>query len=177
MNGLRSSVAGVERQSLRYGTTFQIVGRISHSPQYRFTSSSSTSTGAGPSRPKSRKVYYLLAIPLAFLPFTLFGKSRKPLDPYTYSDHHTVQSNTRLTARHAHLAIPLSPTDAAQFRPPGDKGVEGTDKADEVVVIQHLMVKNPDIQIERPYTPINDVGKDGEIELVVKRVKGGEVGR
>lgn len=40
-----------------------------------------------------------------------------------------------------------------------------------------MMVKNPDIQIERPYTPINDVGKDGEVQMVIKRVKGGEVGR
>jgi cytochrome-b5 reductase len=31
--------------------------------------------------------------------------------------------------------------------------------------------------IERPYTPINDVAADGEMAMVVKRVKGGEVGR
>jgi hypothetical protein len=39
------------------------------------------------------------------------------------------------------------------------------------------MVKNPDLMIERPYTPINDVRADGEVRIVVKRVKGGEVGR
>lgn len=129
---------------------------------------SSSSPGAGPSRP-SRKRYYLLAIPLAFLPFTLFGTSRKPLDPYAYSDHE-IRSSTRLTPQHAQVAIPLSPSDADKFRPP-EKG-EG-----DLVVIQHVMVKNPDLQIERPYTPINDVGEDGDIQLVVKRVKGGEVGR
>ena len=40
-----------------------------------------------------------------------------------------------------------------------------------------MMIKSPDIQIERPYTPVNDVLADGEIRVVVKRVKGGEVGR
>lgn len=39
------------------------------------------------------------------------------------------------------------------------------------------MIKNPDLQIERPYTPVNDVARDGELDLVVKRVQGGEVGR
>lgn len=45
------------------------------------------------------------------------------------------------------------------------------------VTIQHVMIKSPDLQIERPYTPVNDVRKDGEVKVVVKRVKGGEVGR
>ncbi|UOH79193.1 hypothetical protein LQV05_000183 [Cryptococcus neoformans] len=47
------------------------------------------------------------------------------------------------------------------------------------IVIQHVMVKSPDIQIERPYTLINDPTiTDGEREMrmVVKRVRGGEVG-
>ncbi|WVQ83198.1 hypothetical protein IAT38_005337 [Cryptococcus sp. DSM 104549] len=39
------------------------------------------------------------------------------------------------------------------------------------------MVKSPDIQIERPYTPVNDAVQDGEARMVVKRVRGGEVGR
>lgn len=43
--------------------------------------------------------------------------------------------------------------------------------------IHHICVKSPDLQIERPYTPINDVQKDGVMKIVVKRVKGGEVGR
>jgi cytochrome-b5 reductase len=45
------------------------------------------------------------------------------------------------------------------------------------VTIHHVMIKSPDLQIERPYTPINDVVADGELKLVVKAVKGGEVGR
>lgn len=48
------------------------------------------------------------------------------------------------------------------------------------VVIQHVMVKSPDIQIERPYTLINDpnaANGEREMRMVVKRVRGGEVGR
>jgi cytochrome-b5 reductase len=44
-------------------------------------------------------------------------------------------------------------------------------------VIEHIMIKNPDLQIERPYTPVNDVSKDGEVDVIVKRVRGGEVGK
>jgi hypothetical protein len=46
-----------------------------------------------------------------------------------------------------------------------------------MVDVWHVYVKSPDLQIERPYTPINDVEKDGFARLLVKRVKGGEVGR
>lgn len=148
----------------------QPVGRPWMPTRYSSSSTGSSSPGAGPSRPSRRRLY-LLAIPLALLPFTLFGSSRKPLDPYTYSDHE-VRSSTRLTPQHAQLAIPLLPTDAAKWRRP-----EPQSDKDEVISIRHVMVKNPDLQIERPYTPVNDVGKDGDIKLVVKRVKGGEVGR
>lgn len=112
------------------------------------------------------KRYYLLAIPLAFLPFSFFGPSTKPLDPYTYTNQ-KVESTSKLTPQHARIRIPLSPEDAALF----DKGENGA------LVLEHVMIKNPDLQIERPYTPINDVGKDGEVDVVVKRVQGGEVGK
>lgn len=119
------------------------------------------------SAPQSRfKSYYLLAIPLALLPFTLFGDTSKPLDPYTYSTH-KVGSTSKLTTQHARIRIPLSASDSALFH----KG------QDESIVIEHVMIKNPDLQIERPYTPINDVGRDGEVDVVVKRVQGGEVGK
>jgi cytochrome-b5 reductase len=39
------------------------------------------------------------------------------------------------------------------------------------------MVKSPDLMIERPYTPVNDVKAEGDVKLVVKRVRAGEVGR
>lgn len=76
-------------------------------------------------------------------------------------------STSKLTTQHARIRIPLSASDSALFH----KG------QDESIVIEHVMIKNPDLQIERPYTPINDVGRDGEVDVVVKRVQGGEVGK
>ena len=183
MNSLGRIGANLERQSIENLRSPNRVVSWTHrtpvghyrSASFRSSSSSSSSPGDGPSRsPSSRKAIYLLAIPLAFLPFGLFGSTRKPLDPYVYSDH-KVGSSTRLTPQHALLAVPLSASDAATFKSP--RSDDGHGSEDGSVVIQHLMVKNPDIQIERPYTPINDVGKDGEVQMVVKRVKGGEVGR
>lgn len=55
--------------------------------------------------------------------------------------------------------------------------VNGSNPPHGTVVIHHVCVKSPDLQIERPYTPINDPAKDGYMDIVVKRVKGGEVGR
>lgn len=107
-----------------------------------------------------------MAIPLSFLPFTLFGSSTKPLNPYTYSAQ-KVGSTSKLTPQHARIRIPLSSSDSALF----DKGEDGS------IVLEHVMIKNPDLQIERPYTPVNDVGKDGEVDVIVKRVQGGEVGK
>ena len=124
-----------------------------------------STSASGKQRPQFKR-YYLLAIPLAFLPFSFFGSGTKPLDPYTYTNH-KVGSTSKLTPQHARIRIPLSESDAALF----DRGNNGT------VVLEHVMIKNPDLQIERPYTPINDVGVDGEIDVVVKRVQGGEVGK
>jgi hypothetical protein len=129
--------------------------------------SSSAGPHKKPTPPKRDRRYYLLALPLAFLPFSFFGSSKRPLDPYTYSDH-PVASTSKLTPQHARIRIPLSPSDAALFA-----GASG----DGVVTVEHVMIKNPDLQIERPYTPVNDIAKDGELDLVVKRVQGGEVGR
>lgn len=142
----------------------------------------SQSTKAGPTSrsPRDRR-YYLLALPVALLPISLFGfgfgSSKRPLDPYTYSDH-PIASTSKLSPQHARIRIPLSSSDASLFAPtpPSSSGI--TDgRSGEVVVLEHVMIKNPDLQIERPYTPINDVGKDGEVDLIVKRVQGGEVGR
>jgi cytochrome-b5 reductase len=75
-----------------------------------------------------------------------------------------------LTPQHARLRIPLSPSDAALF-------AQSSSTGNGEVTIEHVYVKNPDLQIERPYTPVNDVRGDGEVDVVVKRVQGGEVGR
>lgn len=41
--------------------------------------------------------------------------------------------------------------------------------------IYHLYIKDDDMQVERPYTPINGIGMDGKFTLWVKRYQGGEV--
>jgi hypothetical protein len=41
--------------------------------------------------------------------------------------------------------------------------------------IYHLYIKDDDMQVERPYTPINGIGIDGKFALWVKRYQGGEV--
>lgn len=81
-----------------------------------------------------------------------------------------------MTPRHALLTMPVDTAERAQF---GSEAVtaSGAQAPDNVVVVQHVMVRNPTLMIERPYTPINDVEADGEMRMVVKRVRGGEVGR
>jgi len=155
----RSSIRTTTTRISRPSRTCLDVVPHTRAPRCRHQSTSST--------PRSRfKSYYLLAIPLAFIPFTLFGSSTKPLDPYTYSTQ-KVGSTSKLTPQHARIQIPLSSSDSALFH----KGEDGS------IVIEHVMIKNPDLQIERPYTPVNDVGKDGEVDVIVKRVQGGEVGK
>lgn len=66
----------------------------------------------------------------------------------------------------------------AVLTPPALGTEKGEDRAKgKEVTVYHVMVKSPDLMIERPYTPVHDVGADGEVKLVVKRVRGGEVGR
>lgn len=82
------------------------------------------------------------------------------------------------TPRHDLLAIPIPQNSIPLFKNQAVRRDGSTvDNEKGEVIIQHVMIKNPDLQIERPYTPVNDPGEDGEMQLVVKRVKGGEVGR
>ena len=83
----------------------------------------------------------------------------------------------RLTPRHKYLEIPLEPESARRF---GDAalGMDGETLSDNgAIAVQHITIKSPAIQVERSYTPVNDVQADGAMQLVVKRVRGGEVGR
>ncbi|GFZ44080.1 hypothetical protein JCM24511_01801 [Saitozyma sp. JCM 24511] len=148
-------------------------------PTIRWASSSTPTPPPSPA-PARRRGFYLPLSLLLIVPAIYYFYPSPPsrrLSPYTYSDH-PVSSTTPLGPSHKELVVPI---------PPGSIGLFGADavrldgtpmrKDDGEVVIQHVMIKNPDLQIERPYTPVNDVEKDGEMRLVVKRVKGGEVGR
>lgn len=98
------------------------------------------------------------------------------LTPFKYTKHR-VLSVKRISPRHVLVDIQVSEKSRAAF---GNSQVEENEsQSDDTgkLDIWHVYVKSPDLQIERPYTPINDVEKDGFIRLLVKRVKGGEVGR
>jgi cytochrome-b5 reductase len=97
--------------------------------------------------------------------YLLFPQAEPELSPQIYSKHKLAGSE-KLSGQHVLLRIPIPAAARGMFESP-----------DGTVALQHVMIKSPDLQIERPYTFVNDAGQDGELRLVVKRVKGGEVGR
>ena len=138
----------------------------------------STSIPRTPIRP--RRYLRRLGVSLILLsPIFFFWRpsSPVPLDPQTYSDQ-PCSSIERLSPQHALVVIPIPVASLPLF----GKQIQGEDDVGrsedgEEATIHHVMVKSPDLQIERPYTPINDVAREGVVKIVVKRVKGGEVGR
>lgn len=122
---------------------------------------------------------YLLGF-FAFFGTLGFALNRRPrprdfLDPNVYSDQ-TVLSTKRLDEDHVLVTLNLEDRSVGRF------GLYATKKDGSVVrpsetLVQHLYVGQPDIQVERPYTPINNVPVDKTMQFVVKKVKGGEVGR
>ncbi len=46
-----------------------------------------------------------------------------------------------------------------------------------ILPVHSIYIKDDDIQIERPYTPLYGIGKDGRMNFWIKRYEGGEVGR
>ncbi|WVF71577.1 hypothetical protein IAT40_006385 [Kwoniella sp. CBS 6097] len=169
-----------------------------------FTTGTGTDpTKAGPSQPqwpsspsgkqsrsRSRSpVYRRLALTIfgIAIPTTtsyFFFPSSQPITPHLYSNQ-PVTSTNQLTPQHRLIVVDIPEKSKEYFEKPyridgslADVATpgEGGERGGEVV-IQHMMIKSPDIQIERPYTPINDPVKDGQVRMVVKRVRGGEVGR
>ncbi|KAJ9108332.1 hypothetical protein QFC20_003493 [Naganishia adeliensis] len=120
------------------------------------------------------------AIPvLSFFFSSLFGAGSDDTPDLTPSKYttHRVLSVKRISPQHVLIDIQISERSKDEFGNRG--GADGKDSSTKggILDIWHVYVKSPDLQIERPYTPINDVQKDGYIRLLVKRVKGGEVGR
>lgn len=78
--------------------------------------------------------------------------------PTTLIESVDVSSNTKLLT----LSLPpeLLPHDPAAFAP-----------------IWSIFIKDSDIQIERPYTPLEGIDEDGHIKFWVKKYQRGEVGR
>ncbi|ODN79751.1 hypothetical protein L202_03664 [Cryptococcus amylolentus CBS 6039] len=125
----------------------------------------------------SRKVAYTLFGLSLSLPagYYLFPSS-SPLLPYKYSDQ-PLQSSSPLTPVHKLLIVAVPPSSKEWFEKPYRTDGTLADVEGGEIVVQHVMVKSPDIQIERPYTLINDPVQEKSMRMVVKRVPGGEVGR
>lgn len=112
-------------------------------------------------------------LPLAVLVVTAMGwyvynllapSTSKTLSPLQYSAH-TISSKNKLSDVHVQVTIRLSNQAGQSEYNQGN------------IIISHFMIKNPDLMIERPYTPVNDFEEQDVVDLVVKRVKAGEVGR
>ncbi|WWD17413.1 hypothetical protein CI109_101854 [Kwoniella shandongensis] len=162
----------------------QSARRLTTLPPLRSFASTSTPP-LPPPKPSSKTRYALaflglsLTLPASFYFFT--SSSNSALSPQIYTDQ-KITATKSLTPQHKLIAVAVPPSSKQYFEKPykvdgtlSDSYVGGTGVGE--VVVQHMMIKSPDIQIERPYTPINDAVKDGEVRMVVKRVKGGEVGR
>jgi cytochrome-b5 reductase len=138
---------------------------------------SSFSSSTSPS-PSARWGYYIPLSLVLLFPATYFltrSASSPHLSPQVYSDH-AIASSHNLIPSHKEITIPVPASQRDLFDQSAVRR-DGTPLEKGEVAVQHVMIKNPDLQIERPYTPVNDVAGDGEMGLVVKRVRGGEVGR
>ncbi|KAF8559056.1 ferredoxin reductase-like protein, partial [Imleria badia] len=78
--------------------------------------------------------------------------------PSTLVESLDVSSNTKLLT----LSVPLGllPSDRGAFAP-----------------IYSIFIKDSDIQVERPYTPLEGIDENGHMKLWVKKYEHGEVGR
>lgn len=178
-SGLRLATrsAGVARktQLARVGTSSneqnQQLGSRSFSRQHRYHHSSQRNRG-------HRVPYSSIPVLSFFFPsFFGAGSDETPdLTPFKYTTHR-VLSIKRISPQHVLIDIQISQRSKDAFSNHGADGQDSKPGNAETLDIWHVYAKSPDLQIERPYTPINDVQKDGYIRLLVKRVKGGEVGR
>lgn len=155
--------------------SFYAFSRLSFIPKRSFTSAHRPTQ-----RSASRKRFYaLLGLSLSLPAGYYFFQSSPSLSPSVYSDQ-GLKSSKLLTPFHKLVTIKIPSSSHAFFDRPYRLDGEMADVEGGEVVIQHIMVKSPDIQIERPYTLINDptvANGEREMRMVVKRVRGGEVGR
>ena len=95
-------------------------------------------------------------------------------------DHHPmpVEEIDQLTPRHKNIRVPLSDKSRHMF---GDLsvGMDGNslDVEGGAVAVQHVGIKTRTMEVEKLYTPVNDPAADGYMDIVVKKVRGGEIGR
>lgn len=92
--------------------------------------------------------------------------SNKPLSP-SYFVPVTVSDNSKVGPDLAVLTLSI---------PPGSHSSDEK-KASSFDPIWSIFIKDDDIQVERPYTPLFGIDEKGAIKLWVKRYSRGEVGR
>ena len=107
----------------------------------------------------------------------VLNTDRGDIVPYDHTSR-PISTIIPLTPRHRYVEIPISKEAAKRFGPLG-LGMDGEKLRveDGPIAVQHVTIKSDAIQVERSYTPINDVEEDGVMKLIVKKVKGGEIGR
>ncbi|KGB74516.2 hypothetical protein CNBG_0354 [Cryptococcus deuterogattii R265] len=155
--------------------SFYAFSRLSFIPKRSFTSAHRPTQTSAP----RKRFYALLGLSLSLPAGYYFFQSSPSLSPSVYSDQE-LKSSKLLTPFHKLVTIKIPSSSHAFFDRPYRLDGEMADVEGGEVVIQHIMVKSPDIQIERPYTLINDptvANGEREMRMVVKRVRGGEVGR
>ncbi|WVR07165.1 hypothetical protein IAU60_004206 [Kwoniella sp. DSM 27419] len=154
--------------------------RVLDSRTIRHASSSSSgessSSSTAPRSPRRWSRYALTILGLTLPTSYLFYPSKASITPHLYSDQ-PVNATSQLTPQHKLVSVPIPSGSNEFFERPYRTDGTFADVDHGELVIQHMMIKSPDIQIERPYTPVNDATADGEVRMVVKRVRGGEVGR
>lgn len=191
------SIRALDPASVSARRSFASTSHLQQSPSLFNGDRGRQRSGSAPSASKKSYRYRRGYIPLSFLalpPILYWAWSSvagdDPLSPYSYTDH-TVSTKRKLTSKHIEIAVPLDAASRDLFhhpelvaagpsRPTASRAAgtgTGEGNGSRAITVHHLMVKNPDLMIERPYTPVNDVEADGQARLVVKRVRGGEVGR
>ena len=137
----------------------------------------SASTAA---RPGNSRRFYPLALVFALPALFFWQKQNEPsLSPERYTDL-TVESVEPLGPQHVLLSVRLDDRSRRLFSNPPSPVPDGSIASSggpSEIIVQHVMLKSPDLQIERAYTPLTDPAQDGTMKIVVKRIKGGEVGR
>jgi cytochrome-b5 reductase len=91
--------------------------------------------------------------------------SHKPLSP-SYFIPVTVSDNSQAGPDLAVLTLSIPPDSHTS-----------NENASSFDPIWSIFIKDDDIQVERPYTPLFGIGEKGTIKLWVKRYQRGEVGR
>ncbi|WRT66240.1 uncharacterized protein IL334_003193 [Kwoniella shivajii] len=200
----RSTCTRCTRKQRQLFSKSEILTKRVLSRQFASTSKSTSSSSTSSDGTTNRSRWFGRRIAITFLGLTIpttyfFLPSSPGITPHLYSDQ-TVSCTKTISPQHKLITVDIPSKSIEYFMKPfrrdgslANSGIERQqsqqdqqnqqnqqgedDKKEWEIVIQHMMIKSPDIQIERPYTPINDPTKDDQVRMVVKRVRGGEVGR